>query len=132
MRQLNNDGCHSKESSREGTGPASGGGRLQKRIRCLGKPGGRRAGEPCGYLEHRWSRCGEQVAQSPDLSRRVLGGFRKWQGGQELGRNRRWIQRGKVGVEGGVGLVGVCRLLEEFGLYSEGDGKGLDPGVAEI
>lgn len=28
-------------------------------------------------------------------------------------------------------LVGACRLLEEFGFYSEGDGKGSDP-VAKV
>ena len=46
------------------------------------------------------------------------------QGGQGLRHNRRYSQRGKEWPEGTVDLVGACRLPEEFGFDSEGDGKG--------
>lgn len=46
------------------------------------------------------------------------------QGGQGLRHNRRCSQRGKEWPEGTVDLVGACRLPEELGFDSEGDGKG--------
>lgn len=71
---------------------------LQFRIGWLGETRRRRGSKPCGYLERNCSRFGEQEMQSPDLRRSVLGGFRKQQGGQELGQNSR-SQRGKEWVE---------------------------------